>query len=71
MWLAGALGTAASAQTLEDHTLPRSAIRTWHVKCPNGRLGLIRYDTRLNRPMVCAAVQDGSVPMSCVVVVKG
>ena len=68
VWLCGV--TPASAQVLEDHSLPRSAIKTWQVKCPNGRFALIRYDSRESRPKVCAAVQDGSLPMSCVVVEK-
>jgi len=60
------LASSAFAQRLEDHSLPRSAIKTWHVKCPNGRLAMIRYDTRADPVRVCVMVQDGSRPQACV-----
>jgi hypothetical protein len=56
---------AAQAQTIEDHTLPKSAIKTWHVKCPSGSLGMVRYETRVEPTKMCASVQDGSRPQSC------
>ena len=57
---------SAQAQTIEDHSLPRSVIKTFHVKCSNGRLGKIRYDTRTEPTRMCASVTDGSRAQSCV-----
>jgi hypothetical protein len=57
---------SALAQTIEDHSLPRSAIKTFHVKCSNGRLGMVRYDTRPEPTKMCVSVQDGSRVQSCV-----
>jgi hypothetical protein len=57
---------SAQAQTIEDHSLPRSAIKTFHVKCSNGRLGMVRYDTRPEPTKMCVSVQDGSRAQSCV-----
>ena len=56
----------AQAQTIEDHSLPRSVIKTFHVTCGNGRLGKIRYDTRTEPTRMCASVTDGSRSQSCV-----
>ena len=56
----------AQAQTIEDHSLPRSVIKTFHVKCGNGRLGMVRYDTRPEPTKMCVSVQDGSRAQSCV-----
>lgn len=56
----------ARAQTVEDHSLPKSAVKTYHVKCGNGRLGMVRYDTRKSPVNMCVSVQDGSRPQSCV-----
>ncbi len=56
----------AQAQTIEDHSLPKSAIKTFHVKCGNARLGMVRYDTRTEPTKMCVSVQDGSRPQSCV-----
>jgi hypothetical protein len=56
----------AQAQTIEDHSLPKSAIKTFHVKCSNGRLGMVRYDTRTEPAKMCVSVQDGSRAQSCV-----
>ena len=56
----------AQAQTIEDHSLPRSVIKTFHVTCGNGRLGKIRYDTRTEPTRMCASVTDGSRAQSCV-----
>ena len=53
-------------QTIEDHSLPRSVIKTFHVKCGNGRLGMVRYDTRTEPTKMCVSVQDGSRVQSCV-----
>ena len=64
--LAAALSApGASAQVIEDHSLPRSAVKTYHVKCPNGRLAMVRYDTRQEPARVCASVQDGSRAQQC------
>ncbi len=60
------LSTGARAQTIEDHSLPKSAIKTFHVKCSNARLGMVRYDTRTEPTKMCVSVQDGSRPQSCV-----
>ena len=60
------LGTGVLAQTIEDHSLPKSAIKTFHVKCSNARLGMVRYDTRTEPTKMCVSVQDGSRPQSCV-----
>jgi hypothetical protein len=57
---------SAQAQTIEDHSLPKSAIKTFHVKCGNGRLGMVRYDTRPEPIKMCVSVQDGSRAQSCV-----
>ena len=57
---------SAQAQTIEDHSLPRSVIKTFHVKCGNGRLGMVRYDTRPEPTKMCVSVQDGSRVQSCV-----
>ncbi len=57
---------SAQAQTIEDHSLPKSAIKTFHVKCSNGRLGMVRYDTRPEPTKMCVSVQDGSRVQSCV-----
>jgi hypothetical protein len=57
---------SALAQTIEDHSLPKSAIKTFHVKCSNGRLGKIRYDTRTEPTKMCVSVTDGSRAQSCV-----
>ena len=56
----------AQAQTIEDHSLPKSAIKTFHVKCSNARLGMVRYDTRTEPTKMCVSVQDGSRVQSCV-----
>jgi hypothetical protein len=61
------LALAAQTQTIEDHTLPKSAIKTWHVKCASGRLGMVRYDTRTEPTEMCVSVQDGSRAQSCTV----
>ena len=53
-------------QTIEDHSLPRSVIKTFHVKCSGGRLGMVRYDTRTEPTKMCASVTDGSRSQSCV-----
>lgn len=55
----------AAAQQFEDHSLQRSAIKTWHVKCPNGRLGMVRYDTRIEPTRMCVSVQDDSRKQTC------
>ena len=60
------LTATAQAQTIEDHSLPKSAIKTLHVKCSNGRLGMVRYDTRTEPTKMCVSVQDGSRAQSCV-----
>ena len=62
------LTATAQAQTIEDHSLPKSAIKTFHVKCSSssGRLGMVRYDTRTEPTKMCVSVQDGSRPQSCV-----
>jgi hypothetical protein len=61
------LATAsAQAQTIEDHSLPKSVIKTFHVKCSSGRLGMVRYDTRPEPTKMCVSVQDGSRAQSCV-----
>lgn len=53
-------------QTIEDHSLPRSVIKTFHVTCSNGRLGMVRYDTRPEPTKMCVSVQDGSSAQRCV-----
>jgi hypothetical protein len=60
------LVSLAQAQTIEDHSLPKSAIKTFHVKCSSGRLGMVRYDTRPEPTKMCVSVQDGSRAQSCV-----
>lgn len=68
--LALSLATLTHAQTIEDHSLPKSAIKTFHVKCSNARLGMVRYDTRTEPTKMCVSVQDGSRPQSCVNVMQ-
>ena len=53
-------------QTIEDHSLPRSVIKTFHVKCSGGRLGMVRYDTRTEPTRMCVSVTDGSSAQRCV-----
>ena len=53
-------------QTIEDHSLPRSVIKTFHVTCSGGRLGKIRYDTRTEPTRMCVSVTDGSSAQRCV-----
>jgi hypothetical protein len=67
---AALLASTAQAQTIEDHSLPRSAIKTFHVQCPSGRLGMVRYDTRTEPTKMCVSVQDGSRAQSCVSVTQ-
>ena len=64
--LSFSLVSLAQAQTIEDHSLPKSAIKTFHVKCSSGRLGMVRYDTRTEPTKMCVSVQDGSRAQSCV-----
>jgi hypothetical protein len=64
------LTATAQAQTIEDHSLPKSAIKTFHVKCSSGRLGMVRYDTRTEPTKMCVSVQDGSRAQSCVTVTQ-
>jgi hypothetical protein len=60
------VGQVVMAQAVEDHSLPGSAIKPDHVKCPGGRLAMIRYDTRQQpAKKVCVSVQDGSRPQQC------
>ena len=69
--LALSLGASlAAAQSIEDHSLPKSAIKTWHAQCANGRLAKIRYDTRTEPTKMCVSVQDGSRPQSCTMVTQ-
>lgn len=58
----------SSGTKVEDHSLANSVIKTFHVKCSNGRLGMIRYDVRSDPVKMCVSVQDGSRPQSCVTV---
>lgn len=55
----------AQAQTIEDHSLPKSAIKTLPVQCGNGRLGMVRYNTQPEPIKICVSVQDGSRLQSC------
>ena len=64
------LDTLAHAQTIEDHSLPKSAIKAFHVKCSNARLGMVRYDTRTEPTKICVSVQDGSRAQGCVTVTQ-
>jgi hypothetical protein len=58
--------TPAQVQTIEDHSLSRSVIKTFHVKCASGRLGKIRYDTRTEPTKMCVSVTDETRAQSCV-----
>ena len=64
------VATPAIAQVVEDHSLPKSVVKTLHVKCSSGRLAMIRYDTRAEPTNMCVSVQDGAKPQRCVKVVK-
>ena len=57
-------------QTIEDHSLPKSIVKTFHVKCSNGRRGMVRYDPRADRAKMCVSVQDCSGAQPCVNVRK-
>lgn len=57
--------SAASVTRLEDHSLPRSKVKTYHVTCSNGRFGIVRVDTTVTPSAVCVSVQDGSKIESC------
>lgn len=59
------LCSLAQVSELSDHTRPRAKVQTFHAKCANGRLGIIRSDPTSTPPKVCAAVQDGSRPEQC------
>ena len=59
------IANAASVAKVEDHSLPRSKVRTYHVTCSNGRFGMVRLDTTVTPNTVCAMVQDGSKPEAC------
>ena len=52
------------------NSLPKPAIKTFHVKCSSGRLGMVRYDTRAEPTKMCVSVQDGSRAQSCVTVTQ-
>ncbi len=54
-----------AAQVIEDHSLPKSVVKTYHVKCNGGRLAVIRYDIRQEPTRLCAVVQDVSRPRQC------
>ena len=58
------------AQTIEDHSLPKSDIKTFHVKCSSDRLGMVRYDARTEPTKICVSVQDGSRAQGCVTVTQ-
>ena len=46
-WVAAALASSSAlAQSIEDHSLPRIPVKTFHLQCPSGRLAIIRFDTR-------------------------
>jgi hypothetical protein len=55
----------AHAQTIDDHSLLKSLIKTFHVKCSSGRLGMVRYDTRPELTNMCVSVRDGSSAQRC------
>lgn len=59
------LCSIAQVSELSDHTRPRATVRTFHAKCVNGRLGMIRLDPTTIPPTICASVQDGSRPEQC------
>ena len=59
------LCTFAQVSELSDHSRPRTKVKTFHAKCANGRLGIIRFDPTSTPPKVCAAVQDGSQLEQC------
>jgi hypothetical protein len=61
---------SAQAQTIEVHSLPKSVIKTFHVKCSSGRLGMVRYDTRPEPTKMCVSVEDRSRAQSCVNVTR-
>ncbi len=60
------LASLGQVVELSDHSLPRAKVLTWHAKCANGRLGVIRWDPTSTPPQLCAAVQDGSRAEQCV-----
>ena len=66
--LSGWLPVVGSAQVAElsDHSRPRAKVATYHVKCTNGRFGVIRLESAVEPSRVCAAVQDGSRPEQCI-----
>jgi hypothetical protein len=58
------------AQAIEDHSLPKSAIKTYHVRCASGGLAMIRHDSRQDPIRVCVNTQDRSKPLRCQVMPK-
>ena len=66
--------TAAQAGVvtkLDDHSLPRSKVKTYHFTCSNSRFGMVRVDSTVTPNTICASVQDGSKPESCNVIRAG
>ena len=54
---------SANVVELSDHSRPRAQVKTYHAKCANGRLVMIRWDPTAHT--ICAAVQDGSQSERC------
>lgn len=62
-WM-GAL--AAAPPAVEDHTLPNSPVRTYHLKC-GGELRLkARFDSRQEPVRLCTSARDGVRTQACV-----
>jgi hypothetical protein len=59
------LSGLAQVSELSDHTRPRAKVQTFHAKCANGRISIIRSDPTSTPPTVCLSVQDGSRPEQC------
>ena len=67
--LALTIGAAVAAPSLEDHSLPRSAVKTFQVTCDGGRLATIRFDTRQEPVRLCTLFPDDTKkPQDCVLV---
>jgi hypothetical protein len=63
--LATGIAVAGSVVKVEDHSIPKSKVRTYHVTCTGSRLAMVRIDPTVNPPTLCGLVQDGSKPESC------
>ncbi len=63
-----AMHAAALVTKIEDHSLPRSTVRTYHVTCSGGRFGIVRIDQSSSPASICLSTQTAPSRQSCEVV---